>query len=243
MGGVLTAVAHRAIGRPRYIRVKYYGNDLYLRLGTSDQCVYDEVVLHKDYEFDLGFTPMTIVDAGANIGLSSVYYANRYPLAEIIAIEPEVSNFAMLERNVRPYRHITPVRAALWNHEGLIHLSNPLGEQGQWNKWGTTTTEDGTGEQVQAVSVRSLMGQFRLPRIDLLKVDIEGSEVEVFSTCDWLSFVNALVVETHDRFRLGCSGAVDAVTGEFRKTPAGSAGNLAFYMRHANGCPNKNGRR
>ncbi len=242
MRGILATIAHHTTGRPRYIRVKYHGKRAYMRFGTSDQCVYEEVVLDKDYEFDLGFTPKIIVDAGANIGLSSIYYANRYPSAEIIAIEPEISNFAMLERNVRPYGQITPIHAALWNHEGLIHLSGPLGEQGQWNKWGTTTIENGPGEQVQAVSVRSLIDQFRLSRIDLLKVDIEGSEVEVFSTYDWLPFVKALVVETHDRFRVGCSGAVDAATGEFQKTCAGSAGNLAFYTRHASASIDENGR-
>jgi len=204
-----------------------------MRFSTSDQCVYKEVVLDKDYEFDLGLTPKIIVDAGANIGLSSIYYANRYPSAAIIAVEAEVSNFAMLERNVRPYKQITPIHAALWNHEGFINLSNPLGGQGQWNKWGITTTENGRGERVRAVSVRSLMDQFRLSRIDLLKVDIEGSEVEVFSACDWLPFVNALVVETHDRFRLGCSEAVENATCEFQKTFCGSAGNMAFYTRHA----------
>ena len=241
IGGLLLTIAHNAIGRPQYIRVKFHGKDVYMRIGTSDQCVYQEVVLDKDYEFDLGFTPKIIVDAGANIGLSSIYYANRYPSAEIIAIEPEVSNFAMLERNGRPYGQITPIHAALWNREGLIHLSDPLGEQGQWNKWGTTTIENGTGERVRAVSVRSLIDQFRLSRIDLLKVDIEGSEVEVLSTYDWLPFVNALVVETHDRFRRGCSGAVAAATGEFQKTLAGSDGNLAFFTRHSSACIDENG--
>lgn len=231
IGGVLATVAHRAVGRPRFIRVKHHGKDVYLRLSTSDQCVYQEVVLDEDYEFDLGWTPKIIVDAGANIGLSSIYFSNRYPSAGIIAIEPEASNFAMLERNVRPYRQITPLHAALWNREGLIRLSDQLGEQGPWNKWGTTTSENGGGVQVRAVSIRSLMDQFRLPEIDLLKVDIEGSEIDVFGTCDWLPFVNALVVETHDRLRPGCSAAVDAVTDEFQKTFAGSAGNLAIYTR------------
>jgi FkbM family methyltransferase len=232
ISGVLVTIAHHVTGHPRYIRVKYHG-DVRMRFGTSDQCVYKEVVLDEDYKFDLGFTPQVIVDGGANIGLSSIYYANRYPSAKIIAVEPEVSNFAMLERNVRPYKQITPIHAALWNHEGFIHLSDPLGEPGAWNKWGTTTSENGTGERVRAVSVRSLIDQFRLSKIDLLKVDIEGSEIELFSTYDWLSLVNALVVETHDRFRPGCSSTVDAATREFQKTFAGSAGNLVFYTRHA----------
>lgn len=231
IGGVFATVGHHTTGRPRYIRLKYYEENLYLRFSTSDRCVYQEVVLDRGYEFDLGFKPKTIVDAGANIGLCSIYYANLYPSAEIIAIEPEVSNFIMLKKNVEPYTQIIPIQAALWNHKGIVNLSDPFGEQGQWNKWGTTTTENGVGKPVRAVSVCSLMAEFGLSGIDLLKMDIEGSEVEVFSTYDWLPFVNALVVETHDRFRPGCSRAVDAATGEFQKTCGGSAGNLAFYTR------------
>lgn len=240
VSGVLLTVAHRAIRRPRHICVPCYGKDVYLRLDTSDQCVYKEVVLDKDYEFDLDFTPKVIIDAGANIGLSSIYYANRYPSSQIIAIEPEISNFAMLQRNARPYKQVTPVHAALWNYEGWIHMSNPLGQVGGWNKWGITTSEQGKGEPVRSVSIRSLMDEFKLSRIDLLKVDIEGSEVEVFSNCDWLPSVNALVVETHDRFRLGCSTAVDAAASDFRKTCGGSTGNLALYTRHGSTYADKN---
>jgi len=231
MRGVIAAVTHHAIRFPRYIRVKYHGNDVYMRFGTSDQCVYEEVLFDKCYEFDPGLTPKIIVDAGANIGCSSIYFANRYPSAAIIAIEPEVTNFVMLERNVRPYRQIAAIHAALWRHEELIHISSPLGGGGPWEKWSTTTSENGDGELIQAVSVRALMDRFRLSSIDLLKVDIEGSEVEVFSSCDWMHLVNALVIETHDRFRLGCSAAVDAATSEFQKTHAGRAGNLAFYTK------------
>ena len=165
------------------------GKAIYLRFQSSDQCVYQEVILDKDYEFDLGFTPTVIVDVGANIGLCAVFFANRYPTAEIIAIEPEDSNFAILEKNVRCYKQITPIHAALWTHEGSIHLSAPLEERGKWDKWGVITSENGSGEEVRALSLRSLIDQFKLPRIDLLKIDIEGSEMEIFSACDWLPLI------------------------------------------------------
>ena len=213
--------------------IAYQGKAIYLRFQSSDQCVYQEVILDKDYEFDLGFTPTVIVDVGANIGLCAVFFANRYPTAEIIAIEPEDSNFAILEKNVRCYKQITPIHAALWTHEGSIHLSAPLEERGKWDKWGVITSENGSGEEVRALSLRSLIDQFKLPRIDLLKIDIEGSEMEIFSACDWLPLINALAVETHDRIRSGSSHVVDAALGEFQKTPIGRAGNAAVYTRRS----------
>jgi FkbM family methyltransferase len=231
--GVFLTAFHHLAGRPHYLPVEYHGEVVYLRFQTSDQCVYKEVVLDKDYEFDLGFTPKIIVDVGANIGLSAIFFANRYPSAKIVAIEPEDSNFAMLERNVRGYKQITPIHAAIWTNEGIIHLSTPTEERGHWDKWGITVSEDGRGQEVRAVSLRYLMGQLNLPKIDLLKMDVEGSEIEIFSTCDWLPLINVLVVETHDRFRPGCSHAADAALGEFQKTPIGSAGNLAVYRRRS----------
>ena len=56
--------------------------------------------------FDLPFTPKTIVDAGANIGMASIFYSHRYPAAKIIALEAEGSNFAALCKNVEPYQNI-----------------------------------------------------------------------------------------------------------------------------------------
>ena len=69
--------------------------------------------------YDSGFrpAPRVVVDAGANIGLSTVFFANKFPQAKIVAIEPEPSNFAMLRDNVAPYPNVTPVQAALWKED------------------------------------------------------------------------------------------------------------------------------
>ena len=73
--------------------------------------------------------PPVIIDAGANVGLSAVFYANRFPNARIIAIEPEPSNYEMLKRNVVPYSNVTPVQAALWKENGPLRLFDTGGRE------------------------------------------------------------------------------------------------------------------
>jgi hypothetical protein len=87
----------------------------YLRLDTSDIFTFDQVFVYQGYDFDASPSPEIIIDAGANIGLASIYFANKYPEAKIIAVEPEESNFRLLRKNAAPYKNIIPLQAALWN--------------------------------------------------------------------------------------------------------------------------------
>ena len=65
------------------------------------------------------------MDAGANIGLASILFANRFPQAKIFAIEPEHDNFNLLADNVCTYDNIVPLHAALWGENATIHLTDP----------------------------------------------------------------------------------------------------------------------
>jgi FkbM family methyltransferase len=216
--GVLAISAHRALGRPKEITVYVPGtrNPIHLRLRTTDQFLFAEILLHGAYAFDLPFYPRTIVDAGANIGMASLYFANTYPEARIIAIEPESSNFEVLVRNVRSYPAIIPVHAALWNREGEISVSQPDPSTGATGNW-AFAVHDGSGTKVRAMTMQTLMNEMHLRSIDLLKVDIEGAEKEVFEGCNWMDRVRCLMIELHDRLKPGCSEAVESVTREFNR--------------------------
>lgn len=180
----------------------------YLRLRTSDVPTFDQVFTRKDYEFDVQNSPYVIVDAGANIGLASIYFANRFPDSKIIAIEPESSNYKLLEINVSPYENIIPLNMALWNKNEQIDLVDPgLG------KWGfmTQAESDQTSASakkchtVMGITVNEIMTRNGLEKIDILKMDIEGAEREVFmSSPSWVGKVDALIVELHERLKPGC---------------------------------------
>src|SRR3984893_1559612 len=125
--GGLAISAYRLFGRPKEITAHppCIQNPVHLRMQTSDPSTYAEILLRGEYAFDLPFSPRTIVDAGANIGMASIYFAHKYPQAKIIAIEAEASNFDILTRNVRPYPAIISVHAALWNRDGEISVGEP----------------------------------------------------------------------------------------------------------------------
>jgi hypothetical protein len=80
--------------------------------------------------------------------------------------------------------------------------------------------------------MRSLLGRSGFPRIDVLKVDIEGAELELFTgPTDWLASVDCVVVETHDRFRPGSDAAVrEALAADFVELPR-SGENLVFRRK------------
>jgi FkbM family methyltransferase len=184
-----------------------------LRLRSRDFETFKQVVVEDGYAFGVRHKePRTIVDAGANIGLTAIRMATRYPQARIIAIEPDAGNFAMLERNLARFPRVTPLLAALVARAGDTRLIDPgLGE------WGFRIDHDAeTGTIVQGVDVPWLLERFQMPCIDLLKIDIEGAEKEVFeSSASWIDKVNLMMVELHDRYVPGCSRAFFAATGAF----------------------------
>jgi FkbM family methyltransferase len=183
-----------------------------LRNNSSDVPTLRQVFIRKDYDFNVAKQPKVLIDAGANIGLASIYFANKYPDVKIIAIEPEESNFRLLQENSAPYNNITPVKAALWNKNGKINLVDPgLGH------WGFMTDDKNNQHkphkqlgvecyQVQSITVDRIMDDYEIDQIDILKIDIEGAEKEVFSdTSAWIWRTKALIVELHERMKEGCN--------------------------------------
>lgn len=180
-----------------------------LRMLSSDVPTCWQVFIKQEYDFLVETQPKVIIDAGANIGLASIYFANKYPGAKIIAIEPELSNFELLKENVAPYPNVIPLQAALWHKNEEINLIDPgLG------KWGFMTEMKNASENivgdtchtVEAMTVDKIMKEYHLDKIDILKVDIEGAEKEVFgNTLPWIEKVDALIIELHERMKSGCN--------------------------------------
>jgi FkbM family methyltransferase len=229
--GVLTVVAHRLLGRPTEIGLRPPGipGSVHIRIRTTDEGAYEQIFEDQQYAIDLPFSPRVIVDAGANIGTASIYFAHRYPEARIIAIEAEASNFALLSKNAQPYPKITPIHAALWSHDGEMSLTLPEAAKGPHEKW-AFYVHDGPGTPVRTISMRSLMNEMKIASIDVLKVDIEGAEKEVFESCDWIDAVRCVMIELHDRFKPGCSAAVSSVMQGFSVSQQGET---TYYCRQA----------
>jgi len=191
---------------------KYWQNcphPISLRLPGSDLYTYEQIFYDEEYKFKTKHDPEVIIDAGANIGLTAIYFANKYPNAKIIAIEPDSGNFEMLKQNVAFYENVTPIQGALWHKNEQISLVDPgLGE------WGFMTEDNETAKNISATSrhlveaytVDKIMEMFDLDRVDILKIDIEGAEKEVFSdTSAWIHRVDAIIAELHERMKPGAN--------------------------------------
>ena len=151
------------------------------------------------------FDPKLILDCGGNIGSAAVYFANKYPTAQIYSIEPEKNNFQLLTFNTAFYNNIHPIKSALWDKETFIRV-----EDRGFGTWGFMTFETTADDPdaFQTTTVSKLLAESGFDEIDLLKFDIEGAEKEVFgvpNVDEWLSKVKVLVIELHDRMKRGCS--------------------------------------
>lgn len=210
---------------------------VYLRAQSTDRDVLKQVFVKRHLDFPVTHEPRFIVDAGANIGLASVLLARRFPDARIIALEIEAGNYALLRRNVAPYPNITPRLCGLWSHQTRLAIANPDAQD-----WGFRAEESrdtapalrsaaaddavavmvsGATDTVPSVSVTDLLAEAPFGQIDLLKIDIEGAERDVFGhgADAWLDKVRTLAVELHEWFAPGSNAAVEgAVAGHgFRR--------------------------
>jgi FkbM family methyltransferase len=187
-----------------------------IRIGTTDLSVLRQVLSECQYDAKLPSAPRRIVDAGANIGLAAVFFANKYPQSEIVAVEPDESNFGLLTKNTKLYSNIYPVLGALWRQEGKLSLVDPGS-----GHHGFQTIEVGSSvvsgrRHVEAFTVNTLMTRMNWRLVDLLKMDIEGAEKEVFETSDaWMGSVGACMVELHDSIKPGCVAAFDRAMVDF----------------------------
>lgn len=189
-----------------HIKQKGYDYPIYFRIGSSDTEVYHQIIAREEYAFDISIRPQWIVDAGANIGLTSVFFSKKFPDATILALEPEASNYALLKQNTKSYPNIIALNKALWKNASEIDIVD-TGE-GAWS-FQTTAHHPVNGKpalRVWSTTIDQLMAEYNIPCIDILKIDIEGSEKEVFENpSKWIERVSAIIIELHDRFRPGCS--------------------------------------
>jgi FkbM family methyltransferase len=196
------------------IRPKNYRHPLFLRGRSSDRMVLYSIFIENQYPADRGSDPRRIIDAGANVGYASVFFAHHYPNAEIIALEPEKNNFRMLERNTGCYQNIRRVKGALWKERTTLSMANP-----QAPSWAFQLTDklERKGESVNAYTVQDLMADAKWTTVDLMKIDIEGAEREVFlRNTDWLQNTRCLYIEVHDEQEPGAAHAVFAALQQFR---------------------------
>lgn len=147
----------------------------------------EEIMGREIYRFEAGSDAPRIIDCGANIGLSVLYFLKLYPQSRITAFEPDERNFGLLQKNLGTYASSVDLRPkAVWVHNGHIQFECRGGE-------GSKITEDG-GMAVRCTRLADLLHE----PVDFLKIDIEGAEYPVLKDCvNLLHNVKHLFLEYH----------------------------------------------
>jgi FkbM family methyltransferase len=161
-----------------------------------------------------------VLDCGANIGLSVIYLKKICPTATIIAFEPDVKNFELLQRNIASHglQNVELKNAAVWKENTMISFE----AGGTMSSKIVLNKESQQSKRIPAVRLRDYLDK----KIDFLKIDIEGAEFEVLlDISSQLGVVENLFVEYHGNF-----GQIDQLTRLFSLF---SQNGFKYYIKEA----------
>ena len=184
------------------IQIPEFSNPVYLRDNFSDKAIFDQVFFQQQYVHPslTAIDAKYIIDAGANIGLASLFFSRQYPSAQIVALEPEKNNFELLKKNVASYPNITSLHAALWYKKETISIKNPDSLAASF------MVESGEKDNIPAITIESILTDKGWSGVDILKIDIEGAEKEIFlADTAWLKKIKVLIIELHDNYKPDCT--------------------------------------
>lgn len=198
-------------GKPFRVRVPV-GGAFELRPHSSDASTIRQVFRHREYDISrfpqwpgvqqhyrelvaAGKTPL-IVDAGANIGAASIWFAAAFPQAVVIAVEPDAANAAACRVNIAGHPSIRLVEAAIGAAPGFVVLSNPGHEA-----WAVQTSRADAPDAggVKICTIPELVASVPAAELFIAKIDIEGFESDLFASgTDWVGDAKLIYIEPHD---------------------------------------------
>lgn len=176
---------------------------------TSDLAVYNDIFFTQLYQPLVDLSQLWpqeqiahIVDAGANIGCSSIWFAQLFPQAKVYAIEGLESNFSLLKQNIElnQTENIIPLEKALWINNQSLSFDLLEGADELWAA--QVTEKEAHIENTEGITFEELMHQHHIDTIDILKMNIEGAEKYLFEDAQTVHFflpkVKVLMVQVHE---------------------------------------------
>jgi len=189
-GDLQFAIDFAEKGGPSTVRrIAWRGMDFFYRSNTSDVHVAYECFLHgkRNAYASPNLPPAagvrTVIDVGANVGASILFWRDLYPAAKIYGFEPEPGNFELLRRNTEKLRDVIVFNEALGNATGTMKFVQSPGanNEGGWSMY-QRVAQGGEKEVVlPVVRGEEKMKALGIAGIDVLKVDTEGAEKAVIT--------------------------------------------------------------
>lgn len=173
---------------------------------------YNELFGRQIYRFRARSENPYILDCGANVGLSVIYFKKLYPDSTVVAFEPDPSMFGLLQNNIRALSlsDVTAIPRGVWSSDGDLSFV-PDTELGLG---GRVVEEAGVDNSIRVPVTR--LRRYLDRHIDFLKLDVEGAECEVIADCaDLLGSVDNIFVEYHSfADRRQCLGQIMRVLAD-----------------------------
>jgi FkbM family methyltransferase len=192
---------------------KKFKEPLFLRNNITDFYIFEEIYIDEPFK-SLDFTPKIIIDLGANIGLSTIYFKNRFPKSKVFSVEPEEKNFVMLLKNTSNYNNIFIFKKGIWSKKANLKIINKNS-----NSSAFIVKETSKKKTLEGISLNDLCHKYKISKIDLLKIDIEGTEKEILSkNYEWLGKTKFIFIESHERFSPGINKLIEKKSNEFSFT-------------------------
>lgn len=160
-----------------------FGKPFRFHHAASFVVTYQELFQDELYQYHPAVSKNgVILDCGANMGLSVLYFSRQYPEHQIIAFEPDSAIFKILEENVLNFNlnNVTLHQRAVWKEEAELTFHSDGGMGGSINYIYEMTNQSVT--KIQAVPLSNWLNS----QVDFLKLDIEGAEYEVLESCEKL---------------------------------------------------------
>lgn len=184
--------------REETFRLRIRGREFPFRMRRSDLFTLGEI-LHEG-QYDLRSTlpeAPTIVDAGANIGVAALWFLAHHPGARLHAFEPEPENFRLLSANLGGMPGVVLNQAAVGARDATVELH--LASHGAVHSVADSSVGSRT-VSVPCLALEGYLARHSVARVDLLKLDVEGSEADVVAGLGpRLGDVGVIVGEMHER--------------------------------------------
>jgi FkbM family methyltransferase len=187
-----------------------HGESFWLRKNSSDILAFNQVIIHQEYQQLIDFVVeysnpekiKHVVDAGANIGFSTLFFARHFEKASICSIEPSEENISILRLNIvgELKSRVIPIQLALWFENAKIILQNDFRDKLNWSTRAIPSTS-ATANPIEALTLSVIKSRIGFHTIDVLKIDIEGAEGKLFESQEFLNElqnIKFLAIEIHE---------------------------------------------
>lgn len=182
-----------------------------VRPGSTDYSVIKQIFTRGELYFNYSKflnDPLIIIDCGAHIGVSSMFFVTFFKNPTIYGFEANSNNYKYLTVNTNDCRSIESINKAVWYKNEILNVVDT-----GYGDWGYMVSKNNINmvESVEAITLDDFIASRKISEVDIVKLDIEGSEKEIFDIGEnkWLSITKLIIIEFHERLKKGVKSIVE----------------------------------